>query len=124
MAITAHYMIRDNKGNDTMRSALVAFRHVTGSHDGKKIAATFVEVLKQIGATHLVCLRSPFAICSMLIPLSQFSELTMDNASSNDTGMENIANELRTMGYHVTVEGNRIRYVFFGFYTGAGAFRR
>ena len=61
MAITAHYMVRDNKGNDTMRSALVGFRHVTGSHDGKKIAATFVEVLRQIGAA------PPSFTCSLIL---------------------------------------------------------
>ncbi|KAL1757549.1 ribonuclease H-like domain-containing protein, partial [Schizophyllum commune] len=40
----------------------------------------------------------------------QFGQLTMDNASNNDTGMEEIAKALRLRHMLVTAEGNRIRY--------------
>lgn len=60
MAMTAHFCAKSQKtGNLIIRSHLVAFRHVSGSHTGANIGQTFVRVLKEIG-----CLKN---VCSLMI---------------------------------------------------------
>ncbi|KAF5358776.1 hypothetical protein D9758_008518 [Tetrapyrgos nigripes] len=48
MAITAHYIIREH-GHLILKSCLIAFRHVQGSHDGESMATHFLGVLDEYG---------------------------------------------------------------------------
>lgn len=91
MAVTAHYMIKSSSGKHLLRSRLVAFRHIQGSHTGVNIGKTFVRILKEVNCTHKV------------------STITLDNASNNNTAMEEIADELKALGIEFDVVGNRIR---------------
>ena len=55
MAITAHFMTTDLKGNLQMNAKLVAFRYIKGSHSGKNIAKEFFEILKSLSVLNKVC---------------------------------------------------------------------
>lgn len=48
MAITAHYMGYNDDGHLVLKSRLVAFRYVPGSHDGEHMASVFLDVLKEL----------------------------------------------------------------------------
>ncbi|KAJ2926565.1 hypothetical protein H1R20_g10525, partial [Candolleomyces eurysporus] len=91
MAVTAHYLIKSPTGHLTLRSRLVAFRHIQGSHAGSNIGRVFVNILKEISCLHKV------------------STITLDNASNNNTSMEEICDELRALGIPFDAAGNRIR---------------
>jgi hypothetical protein len=57
MAITAHYMAKmPNTGTLVLKSQLIAFRRLQGSHTGENIGKVFVSVVKEIGCLHKVCL--------------------------------------------------------------------
>jgi hypothetical protein len=58
MAVTAHYCARAPDGRLVLKSQLVAFRHVQGSHSGVNLARTFVSVVKEIGCLHRVSFRA------------------------------------------------------------------
>jgi len=55
MAITAHFMTTNLKGDLQMNAKLVAFQHIKGSHSGKNIAKVFFEILKSLGILNKVC---------------------------------------------------------------------
>ncbi|KAJ7132525.1 hypothetical protein C8R44DRAFT_611868, partial [Mycena epipterygia] len=52
LAITGHYIMEDANGNLVLRTQLLAFRRLEGSHTGENIGKVFVQVMKEIG-----CLR-------------------------------------------------------------------
>lgn len=54
MAITAHYAAKDEHGNLVIRSRLIAFRAVSGSHTGVNLGAIFFGILKEYGLLHKV----------------------------------------------------------------------
>lgn len=54
MAITAHYMVKDLSGHVVMRSRLITFRQVHGSHDGANMAKSFMSVLEELGISDRV----------------------------------------------------------------------
>jgi hypothetical protein len=57
MAITAHYCLEADIGGKkklTLRSHLIAFRHLEGSHTGQNIAKVFLGVLKEFNIAHKV----------------------------------------------------------------------
>jgi hypothetical protein len=47
MAVTAHYVL-PVCGRLIMRSRLVAFQHVVGSHTGENIAGIFITILREL----------------------------------------------------------------------------
>jgi hypothetical protein len=53
MAVTAHYMIEAG-GQLSLRSRLVAFRHIKGSHTGENLAKEFYNVLCRFKVSHRV----------------------------------------------------------------------
>lgn len=56
MAVTAHYCAKSSKtGNLLLKSQLVAFRNLRGSHTGINIGKEFVRIVKEIGCLHKVC---------------------------------------------------------------------
>ena len=64
MAVTAHYTTKCSKtGNLILKSQLVAFRHLQGSHTGVNIGKVLVRVIKEVGCLHKVsiCPRVPEA---------------------------------------------------------------
>lgn len=54
MAVTAHYSVEVNK-RLVLRTRLIAFRHVGGSHTGKRLAEEFLAILKQFRLCERVC---------------------------------------------------------------------
>ena len=75
-----------------IKSQLVAFRHVSGTHDGVNLAKVFVAILKDFGA------------------LNKMGMVTLDNASNCNSMMREVAKILREMGIPFDIDGNRIRY--------------
>ncbi|RDB20127.1 putative AC transposase [Hypsizygus marmoreus] len=91
MAVTAHWCFEAADGDVKMRSRLVAFRHVSGSHDGVNLAKVFVGILKELG------------ICNKI------GMVTLDNASNCNSMMREVSRMLKDMGIAFDVDGNRIR---------------
>jgi hypothetical protein len=54
MAVTAHYCVYDESGNLVVRSHLIAFRHVVGSHSGANLAFHFMTILRELNILHRV----------------------------------------------------------------------
>ncbi|CAA7268998.1 unnamed protein product [Cyclocybe aegerita] len=92
MAVTVHYAAKSKEtGNLLIRTQLVAFRQLYGSHSGINIGKVFLQIIKEIDC------------------LNKLSMFTMDNASNNDTMMEDLENELHKLGIPFDREGNQIR---------------
>jgi hypothetical protein len=53
MAVTAHYSIVLN-GKLQMRSQLIAFRYVPGSHDGESMATVMLRILDELRISNRV----------------------------------------------------------------------
>ena len=114
MAITAHFVARDERGNLIVRSRLIAFRMVSGSHTGVNLAGTFFNILKEYGLLHKVrCFQCLEVIGS--ITQVQTSQVTLDNASNNDTFMRELQRLFTEIGVPFDHEQNRIRYVYCNF---------
>ncbi|KAJ6475550.1 hypothetical protein C8R45DRAFT_1102828 [Mycena sanguinolenta] len=79
LAFAAHYIVRDASGYLVLKTPLVAFRRMEGSHTSENIGKVFVQVLKEIGCLHKVGM------------------ITCDNASDNNTGMVQIRDELKAI---------------------------
>jgi len=55
MAVTAHYCAKSSKtGNLVLKSQLVAFRNLQGSHTGVNIGKVFVRIVKEVNCLHKV----------------------------------------------------------------------
>lgn len=107
MAITAHYLLEIDK-TWQMRSRIVGFRHVPGSHAGECMAKHFETIVKDLGIMHKVCKpRQWFATYSQ----EQTYTVTADNASNNDTMMEELEKRYRKAGIPFHRDRNRIRCV-------------
>jgi hypothetical protein len=95
MAVTAHFCAYSSDGKRlVIKSRLVAFRHVSGMHDGVNLAKVFVAILKDLGALNKVTVGM----------------VTLDNASNCNSMMREVAKILREMGIPFDIDGNRIRY--------------
>lgn len=48
MAVTAHYIIKQDDGRRVLRSRLCAFQHLVGSHTGVNLGQEFVKILDDL----------------------------------------------------------------------------
>ncbi|KEP52153.1 putative AC transposase [Rhizoctonia solani 123E] len=87
MAVTSHFI----DAVDKSIAALAAFWVVEGAHAGVILAQHIFAVLKEYNIVHKV------------------GSVTLDNASNNNTMMEELARLVRAEGYDFDKEGNRIR---------------
>ncbi|KDN41816.1 hypothetical protein RSAG8_07187, partial [Rhizoctonia solani AG-8 WAC10335] len=87
MAVTAHYI--NNSGS--LVDQLIAFRKINGHHTGANVGHALFEVLQESGIT------------------DKIGYITLDNASNNNTLMEELANSLQAYGAEFDPEKNRIR---------------
>jgi hypothetical protein len=90
MAVTAHWLGKHD-GHLMLQSALVAFRHIQGSHMGVNIALNLEQIVGELGCLHKI------------------STMTFDNASNNNTCMVALASDLDKLGIPFDTEENRIR---------------
>ncbi|KAF8833974.1 hypothetical protein BDN67DRAFT_985665, partial [Paxillus ammoniavirescens] len=51
IAITAHWMKKDGNGHLSLESALIAFHHALGCHDGPNLANIVIHLLDRVGIT-------------------------------------------------------------------------
>ncbi|KAF8754797.1 hAT family C-terminal dimerization region [Rhizoctonia solani] len=86
MAITSHYV---NAVNEDV-ATLIAFHIVEGAHAGVILAQHIFGVLKEYNIVHKI------------------GSITLDNASNNNTMMEELLQLIRAKGYDFDEEGNQI----------------
>ena len=55
MAVTAHWMAKGGANRLELRSALIAFREVDGSHTGDNLGHVLYDIIQDIGIAHKVC---------------------------------------------------------------------
>ena len=94
MAVTAHYIL-ETPSSVQLRSRLIAFRYVPGSHDGLTIGAVFIEILDEFQV------------------LDKIGQITSDNASNNTSAMICMENVLDNRGIIFSRLANHSRYVLF-----------
>ncbi|CAE6524483.1 unnamed protein product [Rhizoctonia solani] len=90
MAVTGHYK-KQIRGADILVVELLAFRQVEGSHSGVNLA------------------RVLFGILSEYNILDKIGTITLDNASNNDTMMEDLERRMCEAGHTFDKDGNRVR---------------
>lgn len=54
MAVTAHFMARNEHGRLELRSHLIAFQFVEGAHSGVNLGQHFVKIVEESGFLHKV----------------------------------------------------------------------
>ncbi|KAF5387624.1 hypothetical protein D9615_000715 [Tricholomella constricta] len=97
LAITAHYMVMSSDGHLILRSRLIAFRKLEGSHTGENMAKVLWRVINDLNI------------------VDRIGMITLDNASNNNTMMEHLERLFPTvqrMPAPIIIfdrEGNRIR---------------
>jgi hypothetical protein len=91
MAITAHYILKMPSAI-ILKTRLIAFCFVPGSHDGPMIGNTFLDILETLG----------------LEP--KIGQITSDNASNNISAMEWIEDVLTARGIPFSSVSNHDRY--------------
>ncbi len=91
MAVTAHYIL-ETPSAIILKSCLIAFRYVAGSHDGTTIGQTFLNILEELGLEHKI------------------GQITSDNASNNVSVMEWIESALTECGIKFSAISNHDRY--------------
>lgn len=67
LAITGHYLARSARGDLILKSDLLAFRKLEGSHSGVNLGKAFVQILKEVGIIHKVCASILFWLAIWLI---------------------------------------------------------
>lgn len=58
LAVTAHFIVRVGSRSDgqlILRSGLLAFRHISGSHTGENLARVLHKIIKDAGIERRVC---------------------------------------------------------------------
>lgn len=56
LAVTGHYMAKSKSGQLVLKSELIAFRKLVGSHTGANMGTVFVRILKETDILHKVYL--------------------------------------------------------------------
>ena len=64
MALTAHYIVRDNNGCLVLRNHLLVFRIIHGKHDGKNLGGIMFEILKEAKLLGMVSAFANDQCCS------------------------------------------------------------
>ena len=91
LAITAHWIHRDKSTNGLqLRSPLIAFHHLRGSHHGARLARIALHLLDQVGVTVKAHLSFIFLAFSTLCLHAQGGHWTLDNASLNDAFLKEL----------------------------------
>lgn len=109
MAVTAHFMMRDEtSGCIVFRTHLIAFRFIDGPHSGAHLGQEFLKITDDLEISNKVC-HIPPSLVMIRTQRIQFGQITMDNASNNNTLMAEIESELRRRGIPFDRNGNRLR---------------
>jgi hypothetical protein len=92
MEITAHWIAREKHSLAlVMRAALIAFHHIPGSHTGVLLAGEIVQLLDCAKVTENV---SAYFYHVAYSDFAQMGHFTLDNASNNNTCMEELSSLL------------------------------
>lgn len=92
VALTAHWIARDEAtGALRLKTGLIAFHDLPGSHTGEALATTMLRLIDRAGATFKI------------------GHFTLDNASNNDTAMHHLAKLLQDRDIPFDPVDRRIR---------------
>ncbi|KAL4246220.1 Zinc finger BED domain-containing, partial [Abortiporus biennis] len=91
MALTAHHLSKDEHGNLIYKSHLLTFRVIKGSHGGEHMADIWYKIVKEAGIENWI------------------SQITSDNASSNDVFMARCEDFFHADGIPFDRDGNHVR---------------
>lgn len=109
MAVTAHWLRLNKRGKLVMRTRLVAFRHVVGSHSGENLAGVFVTILRELGVTHKVDLYQSLILLLLIYEYQQIGHITLDNASNCNSMLDHVEWLLRHTGVSFEAIMQRLR---------------
>ena len=109
LAITAHWIHRDKSTNGLqLRSTLIAFHRLRGSHNGARLARIALHLLDRVGVTvkaRLSFISLPF---STLCLRTQGGHWTLDNTSLNDAFLKELEILLRPREVEFNHKDNHI----------------
>ena len=112
LGVTAHYIVREaGNGHLLLKSGLLAFRHITGSHTGENLARILSEIIHEMGIIDRVC---DTHLCPQTVNISSTSKIgsiTADNAANNNTMMRHLEAWFRDANVPFDHDGNRVRYL-------------
>jgi len=108
MAVTAHFMARDQNNYLVFRAHLIAFRFIGGPHSGANLGQEFLKITDDLEISNKVREASQLCIIHTHTTM-QLGQITMDNASNNNTLMAEIESELGRRGIPFDRDGNRLR---------------
>ena len=110
LGVTAHYIVREgSNGHLLLRSGLLAFRHIRGSHTGENLARILSEIIHEMGiANRVSAIRCCLQTFNTHFP-SKIGSLTADNAANNNTMMQHLEARLRDAKIPFDHNGNRVR---------------
>lgn len=91
MAVTSHFCKLDGNNDLRLETQLLAFRYVTTDHSGASLAKILFDILRDYGITGKV------------------GQITMDNASNNNTFMTSLSAMIDPSGESFSAKGNRVR---------------
>lgn len=101
LAITAHWIARVGEGRSgsrttslRLKTALVAFHRLTGSHDGASLAQAVLQLLDRAQVTLKV--RVLLRLQEASLTSSKIGHFTLDNASNNGTMMQELERLLKS----------------------------
>ena len=87
MAVTAHFCLRNAAGSIEYQSGLVAFEYTPGSHSGECLFLQLFKIIDDLGVIHKVCTPIQHFMGVHSLTSVQIGQITMDNASNNNTLM-------------------------------------
>jgi len=107
LAITTHWIHREKATNGLqLRSTLITFHRLQGSHNGARLARIALHLLDQVGITvkvHLSFIFLPFSTCA------QGGHWTLDNCSLNDAFLKELEILLHPCEVEFNHKDNHIR---------------
>jgi hypothetical protein len=96
MALTAHWIAKANNNSMLMlKTALLAFHHIPGSHDGQSLGSMILYLLNRADTAAKVSTCLYRVACSDIVQTGHF---TLDNAGNNQTAMQELSNLLGQRG--------------------------
>ncbi|PPR08205.1 hypothetical protein CVT24_001392 [Panaeolus cyanescens] len=91
LAVTCHFAVRNSAGHLEIANRLLAFRLVTGSHEGDNVGQVMYDIVKEADIHH------------------KMGQWTLDNAGTCNTSMEKIKQCCDKDFIMFSADGNRIR---------------
>lgn len=107
-AVTAAWIEETSPRAWTLQTSLLGFIQLNNAHNGVRLGQALFKVVQRAGISHKVR-DMPFLPFHHLIAYSQIGYVTCDNASNNDTMLEEFARLLSKHGHLFDAKKRRLR---------------